>query len=58
MAESEANHQTTTENNSLAQRDGGEKNNLKYLEFVQTAVIYFIVCFSTVYAYAKRTPAG
>nr|XP_043635600.1 stress-related protein-like isoform X2 [Erigeron canadensis] len=52
MAESEANHQTTTDNNSL--RDGGEKNDLKYLEFVQTAVIYFIVCFSTVYAYAKE----
>ncbi|KAI3679039.1 hypothetical protein L6452_38346 [Arctium lappa] len=50
MAESEAN--PTTE--PLAQStDGGEKH-LKYLEFVQSAVIYFVVCFSTVYEYAKE----
>ncbi|XP_071738326.1 stress-related protein-like isoform X2 [Rutidosis leptorrhynchoides] len=47
MAESEAN-QTT---DSL--RDEGEKH-LTYLEFVQSAVIYFVVCFSTVYDYAKE----
>ncbi|KAJ0699319.1 putative rubber elongation factor [Helianthus annuus] len=37
----------------LAQRDGGEEH-LKYLDFVQNAVIYFVVCFSTVYGYAKE----
>lgn len=34
-------------------RDGGEEH-LKYLDFVQSAVIYFVVCFSTVYEYAKE----
>ncbi|XP_024981583.1 stress-related protein-like isoform X2 [Cynara cardunculus var. scolymus] len=49
MAESEAN--PTTE--PLSTTDGGEKH-LKHLEFVQSAVIYFVVCFSTVYEYAKE----
>ncbi|KAJ0743483.1 putative rubber elongation factor [Helianthus annuus] len=49
MAESEPTQ--TTE--PLAQRDGGEEH-LKYLDFVQNAVIYFVVCFSTVYGYAKE----
>ncbi|KAK9070075.1 hypothetical protein SSX86_010474 [Deinandra increscens subsp. villosa] len=49
MAESQADQ--TTE--PLAQKDGGEKH-LKYLGFVQTAVIYFVVCFSRVYGYAKE----
>ncbi|KAL8262195.1 hypothetical protein R6Q59_026244 [Mikania micrantha] len=49
MAESETNQ--TTE--PLAQMDGGEQH-LKYLNFVQTAVIYFVVCLSTVYGYAKE----
>ncbi|KAI3819242.1 hypothetical protein L1987_13067 [Smallanthus sonchifolius] len=49
MAESQANH--TTE--PLAQKDGGEKH-LKYLGFVQSVVIYFVICSSTVYGYAKE----
>ncbi|XP_071715925.1 stress-related protein-like [Rutidosis leptorrhynchoides] len=49
MAESEANQAT----DSLAHRDEGEKH-LKYLQFVQSAVIYFVVCCSTVYEYAKE----
>ncbi|KAI3760029.1 hypothetical protein L1987_50417 [Smallanthus sonchifolius] len=49
MAESEANQ--TTE--PLVQRDGGVEH-LKYLDFVQNAVIYFVVCFSTVCGYAKE----
>ncbi|KAK9067690.1 hypothetical protein SSX86_011801 [Deinandra increscens subsp. villosa] len=49
MAEFEANQ--TTE--PLVQRDGGEEH-LKYLDFVQNAVIYFVVYFSTFYGYAKE----
>ncbi|KAM0027954.1 putative rubber elongation factor [Helianthus debilis subsp. tardiflorus] len=49
MAESEATQ--TTE--PLSQRDGGEEH-LKYLDFVQHTVVYFVVCFSTVYGYAKE----
>ncbi|KAJ0453673.1 putative rubber elongation factor [Helianthus annuus] len=49
MAESQANQ--TTE--PLAQKDGGEKH-LKYLGFVQTLVIYSVVCLSTVYKYGKE----
>ncbi|KAI3506633.1 hypothetical protein L1887_21193 [Cichorium endivia] len=49
MAEPEANQ--TTE--PLVPRDG-EEEHLKYLDFVQSAVIYFVVCFSTVYEYAKE----
>ncbi|KAL7586004.1 stress-related protein [Lactuca sativa] len=49
MAESEANQPTEP----LVPRDGGEEH-LKYLDFVQSAVIYFVVCFSTVYEYAKE----
>ncbi|KAL4558856.1 hypothetical protein LXL04_037060 [Taraxacum kok-saghyz] len=49
MAESEANQATEP----LVPSDGGE-DHLKHLDFVQSAVIYFIVCFSTVYEYAKE----
>ncbi|KAK1437236.1 hypothetical protein QVD17_03025 [Tagetes erecta] len=49
MAESQAN-QT---NEPLAQKDGGEKH-LKYLGFVQTTVIYFVVWLSAVYKYAME----
>lgn len=31
-----------------------EENRLKYLDFVQAAAIYMIVCFSTLYEFAKE----
>ncbi|KAL7001247.1 hypothetical protein U1Q18_002399 [Sarracenia purpurea var. burkii] len=46
MAESDAKQPTET-----VQEDG---KRLKYLDFVQAAVIYVIVCFSTLYEYAKE----
>ncbi|KAI3720615.1 hypothetical protein L2E82_31605 [Cichorium intybus] len=49
MAEPEAN----PTNEPLVPRDG-EEEHLKYLDFVQSAVIYFVVCFLTVYEYAKE----
>lgn len=33
---------------------GGEKKELKYLDFVEVAAIYMIVCFSSLYDYAKQ----
>lgn len=33
--------------------EGGENEELKYLDFVQVATIYMIVCFSSLYDYAK-----
>ncbi|KAK1412518.1 hypothetical protein QVD17_33835 [Tagetes erecta] len=50
MAESQANQSTEP---LVQQRDGVEEH-LKYLDFVQNAVIYFVVCFATVYEYAKE----
>nr|AAQ11374.1 rubber synthesis protein [Parthenium argentatum] len=51
MAEPESNQSAQP----VAERDGGEEQlHLKYLDFVQNAVIYFVVCFSTVYGYAKE----
>ncbi|XP_076933938.1 stress-related protein-like [Bidens hawaiensis] len=50
MADSEATQ--TTE--PLVQSDGGEVTHLKYLDFVQYAAVYFVVCFATVYGYAKE----
>lgn len=32
----------------------GDEKNLKYLDFVQMAAIYMVVCFSSVYRYAKE----
>ncbi|KAF5731453.1 stress-related protein [Tripterygium wilfordii] len=46
MAELEANQQT--------ERVGDNERKLKYLDFVQVAAIYFVVCFSTIYEYAKE----
>lgn len=47
MAESDARQQTT----ETVQVD---KKKLKYLDFVQVAAIYVIVCFSSLYEYAKE----
>ncbi|CAK9171990.1 unnamed protein product [Ilex paraguariensis] len=46
MAESEANQPTEIVQDSEKQ--------LKYLDFVQIAAIYVVVCFSTIYDYAKE----
>ncbi|RVW54503.1 Stress-related protein [Vitis vinifera] len=46
MAESEAKQQPETVH--------GEEKSLKYLDFVQVAAIYVIVCFSSLYEYAKE----
>ncbi|CBI36832.3 unnamed protein product, partial [Vitis vinifera] len=46
MAESEAKQQPETVH--------GEEKRLKYLDFVQVAAIYVIVCFSSLYEYAKE----
>ncbi|KAI7740832.1 hypothetical protein M8C21_020152 [Ambrosia artemisiifolia] len=51
MAESHSQANQTTE--PLAQKDGGEKH-LKYLGFVQTLVIYIIVCLSAIYRYGRE----
>jgi hypothetical protein len=32
-----------------------DEKRLKYLDFVQVAVIYIVVCFSTLYEYAKES---
>lgn len=36
------------------QNQENDPKELKYLEFVQVAAIYIIVCFSTIYEYAKE----
>ncbi|KAA8549174.1 hypothetical protein F0562_000858 [Nyssa sinensis] len=46
MAESEAKQPT-----EMVQKD---ERRLKYLDFVQVAAIYIVVCFSTLYEYAKE----
>ncbi|XP_038682483.1 stress-related protein-like [Tripterygium wilfordii] len=46
MAELEANQRT--------ERVEDNERELKYLDFVQVAAIYFFVCFSTIYEYAKE----
>ncbi|KAI7757128.1 hypothetical protein M8C21_029481 [Ambrosia artemisiifolia] len=48
MADSEPNQTPEPQ----VEREVGEEH-LKYLDFVQTTVIYFVVCVSTVYGYAK-----
>jgi len=50
MPESETSNQS---DQHPAQRDEGEKQ-LKYLNFVQCAVIYFVVCLAAVYQYLKE----
>ncbi|GMN38031.1 hypothetical protein TIFTF001_007308 [Ficus carica] len=52
MADSEV-QQPTTET-VQPQENHGEEKILKHLEFVQVAAIYIVVCFSTVYEYAKE----
>ncbi|XP_071721908.1 stress-related protein-like [Rutidosis leptorrhynchoides] len=45
MAESQPRQQPKTESS--------DHKALKYLDFVQVAAIYFVICFSTIYEYAK-----
>ncbi|GAV73864.1 REF domain-containing protein [Cephalotus follicularis] len=46
MPESEANHQSETSQE--------REKRLKYLDFVQVAAIYIVVCFTSIYEYAKE----